>query len=560
MNPNHYPMPFRRLLFLLTTLVTWSAVVGQDLPVGLPLIDDLQRNAQINGTYAATASYCIRPLAKGGDSVSGWSTFSLLPDSARWSQRLRCVLLPPSTIVQYNHHHPYGWSNGPMIPNVGAQFFATAGLYVKVGFLEAQYQPEWVYAQNKAFMNPPARAVSIDMPDRFGTEAYRYSGAGQSFVRATAGPVRVGLSTENIWWGPGHFNSILMSNNAPGFIHGAVETSKPLQTKVGIFEAQMIGARMRYSGYQYARDVDGSWPPSLPDVYRDTTVDPLRKNFNGLVVAYQPVWLPGLSVGGARSVFFETDSVASFYDYLQVFLPVLKVISGEDGGARNQLVSLFMRYKLPESKAEFYFEYAREDAAWDFEDLITEPEHTRAYLVGGRKLQPLLKKNAYLEIVGEITQLQQGFSLISRARNYSFYTHGASTNYTHRGQVLGAGMGPGSNMQTMSIIRREGVKALGVVLERVIYNNDMFYTRLPYLWLGGSNPFFVDASKHYTDLSGTVVYSTPYKQWLLTARLQGLKTYNFNWIYDPEGVPNDFRFPGISAFTINATVSALYRF
>jgi hypothetical protein len=42
---------------------------------------------------------------------------------------------------------------------------------------------------------------------------------GQSSIRLTFGPASIGLSNENIWWGPGIRNSLIMSNNAPGFKH-----------------------------------------------------------------------------------------------------------------------------------------------------------------------------------------------------------------------------------------------------------------------------------------------------------------------------------------------------
>ena len=39
-----------------------------------------------------------------------------------------------------------------------------------------------------------------------------------------------------------------------------------------------------------------------------------------------------------------------------------------------------------------------------------------------------------------------------------------------------------------------------------------------------------------------------------------MRTYNFQWKYDPDGVLGDFRFPGINEWSLNFELSAVYRF
>ena len=144
--------------------------------------------------------------------------------------QLALSVLPFEYRIRYNTHHPYGWQDGPMIPNVGLQLFQSFGLYAKVGPLELQLRPEKVNAENKDFLNPPIRRKFIDMPDRFGTTPYSYTGWGQSYMKLNTRYVGVGLSTENLWWGPGRYSSLLMSNNAPGFYHVTIHSNRPLKT------------------------------------------------------------------------------------------------------------------------------------------------------------------------------------------------------------------------------------------------------------------------------------------------------------------------------------------
>ena len=155
--------------------------------------------------------------------------------------RVALSILPYEVRVRYTSHHPYGWQDGPMIPNVGLQVYQSAGIYAKMGWIEAQYRPEFVQAQNKPFTNPPVRARNIDMPDRFGTEPYTYRGLGQSYVKVNTRYLGAGVSSENLWWGPGRYSSLLMSNNAPGFTHATIHSNKPIPTPVGKVEFQAVG-------------------------------------------------------------------------------------------------------------------------------------------------------------------------------------------------------------------------------------------------------------------------------------------------------------------------------
>jgi hypothetical protein len=68
--------------------------------------------------------------------------------------------------------------------------------------------------------------------------------------------------------------------------------------------------------------------------------------------------------------------------------------SGVGNSVRNQIVSASFRYLFVKSHAELYGEVGREDWAWDFEDFMTRPAATTAWMVGFRKLQEASKKKA----------------------------------------------------------------------------------------------------------------------------------------------------------------------
>ncbi|MFY9281261.1 MAG: hypothetical protein WAO92_04575, partial [Bacteroidia bacterium] len=205
----------------------------------------------------------------------------------------------------------------------------------------------------------------------------------------------------------------------------------------------------------------------------------------------------------------------------------------------------------------------REDWAWYMEDFLTRPAATTAWMGGVRKLQPMPGKNRWLQVMAEVTKIQAPMDnyLNARLTGYSFYTNGNGVGWTNNGQVLGAGIGPGSNMFTLGATYLNGFKTFGVHFERLSYNKDLFYGTIDYLTLSSDpNPFFKDFSKMYTDWGILLNHHTSYGKLYVGYNLHILRTYNFYWNYDPDGVAGDFRFPGINAWSVNLEISAVYRF
>jgi hypothetical protein len=589
----YFIAPF--ILLLNTTLM------AQTMPVGMPFFEDALRRGQLLGQLDPDVSFMIRPVdplrAMGIDNPFGADT-NLFPldsnsyfrftdlrykmDYSRQSglvfnkntpgskSNIRISLLPVYLHTRYNHHHPYGWSDGPMVPARGLQQYLSGGIYIRASIFEAQFRPEYVWAQNKAFQNPPFRPHNIDLPERMGQDNYEKAFMGQSFVKMHIGPFAMGLSTENIWWGPGRKNAIIMSNNAPGFGHFTLHTNKPIKTRYGTFEGQLVSGKLRYSGfYPYTlRYQPGEWPPIAPDIVRDTTLTTKYHSFfTGMFVTWQPKWTPGLFLGVSRIAQLKGEP-AKLRSYLSVFNLVSKpdiMTGGLEAGSsnRNQIISASARYLFKESHAEVYFEMGREDHWWDLEDLITRTTYSTAYLAGMRKLYKLKGDNQYFEVQAEVTKIQASMGNMLRAsmRSFSFYMHANGVGWTNQGQVLGAGIGPGSNMFSVGGTYINGFNSLGLQFERVVYNEDLFHTQIDYLRLGsGANPFFVDASKHFVDWSFLLNYHTSYGKLMVGYQLQLLRTYNFQWNYDPYSTQGLFRYPGINVWSLNGELSMVYRF
>jgi len=140
----------------------------------------------------------------------------------------------------------------------------------------------------------------------------------------------------------------------------------------------------------------------------------------------------------------------------------------------DQLLSLFARWVLPESGFEAYLEWARTDHPWDFRDFALEPEHSQGRTLGLRHSTPLA--DGRLIVLGvEVTDLAR--TTTSRVRdNPTFYEHWiVRPGYTHRGQLVGASVGPGGSAQTLTTDLYADWGRAGLVLERRVHDNDAYY-------------------------------------------------------------------------------------
>ena len=534
----------KSILFSILLSVVGLKVFSQTLPVGqLQQIDDAFRRQQLLGNDTSKASFMLRPIYLsevndfnlGGD--DDFSTGSFRKQLFRSKNGLASVYaLPVLTQFQYNTHHPYGWNDGAMIPAKGFQSLVSAGFYAKIGPLHIQLKPEFVFAENRDFVEPsepmpfkPSVLAGmyqyIDLPEKFGNGKYSKANWGQSSIRLNVGPMSLGLSNENLWWGPGVRNSLLMSNNANGFKHLTLNTTRPVNTPIGSFETQLIAGRLEKSGYPGSQYVT---PRVKPDDWR---------YLSGFTFSFNPKWVPGLYLGFDRSyIIYNKDLGSGFFDYFPVFSALEKVAyenpddpnyDFEDAKRRDQYFSLFARWVMPESHAEVYAQYGKTDHNKNLRDIALEPESSRAYILGFRKLVPLAKDNEYIQVGLEVTQMEKGATKTVRS-NGTWYSHSQVLDgYTNNGQVLGAGIGPGSNLQSFDVSWVKGLKKIGLQLERLVNNNDWMYRTAPSI------------RRHWVDLSAGGKFDWTYKNFIFNSQLTYIRSLNYQYVVK-EAVPADF--------------------
>lgn len=569
----------RRIALCLLGFVCFQ-LNAQTVSVGTPFFDDAVRRAQLMGHYSMASSMCLRPVDLGKSMQTthpyGADTTLFAGDTSHYFKgihvekyKIHLWPLPIYEIFQYNGHHPFGFNDGPMIPNVGMQVYLSGGFQALVGPLDVKFQPEVVRAQNKAFINPPYRPRSIDNPTQFGPDPYKQQFMGQSHVKLRIGPMSAGVSTENIYWGPGTTNAVIMSNNAPGFLHYTFHTNRPIKTRYGNIEYQALGADLRYSGfYPYGTSISqGSWPiMSAADITFNPANAIDKKYLSGMAAIYSPIWLKGLHLGVSRIKIFDTlITKGQYFDAVTAaFSGKAEWVNRNQPGVinANQLVSIFARYALPESHAEFYFEWGRDDWAWDLEDFLTHTDASRAYLLGFRKLQEI-NKDQWLQFRAEFTSLTSPITNFARYYGWGGFGVGGNGGATHKGQMLGAGIGPGSNHQQVGLDMIKGLEGWTFQVDRLNHNVDMYVYSMKEWRLPvdpNVKPLRWDDSKYWVDIGLTASRQKVIHKIVYNYGLQLMKTFNYNWYYDPDGKAGPFRFPGYNLWSINGKVSAVYRF
>lgn len=550
------------LLFMLSCLSA-SLAGAQHVSLNYSIYEETLRRSQLLGEVDSLLSFTIRPIVyhnklsiKGAPSWFGKS----LVDNRKL--RTKFIILPVQLYSEFNSHHPYGWNNGSLLRSKGLQSQLAGGFFSSIGPLHIQVQPEFNFIQNGVFdgyyrenptENSPQSTIPyyyghhfsrIDLPEGFGSEKVTNLLPGQSSIKLSYGGVAVGVSTANIWWGPGKRNSLLMSNNARGFAHATLNTTRPAKTLIGAFEGQVIIGRLESSGY-----LSPQGGVSVKKSAFNTQSEDWRY-LSGLNFSYNPKWSPGLFLGFTRTIQQPYVDTKEYKDYFPVVMNLLRENDDLPDYLfnRDQYLSVYLRWLWRKAHAEWYLEFGRNDASYNLRDAIMTPEHSRAFTFGMVKLIPLARDEEFIQVATEITQLQQSVNYVVRDAG-NWYTHfQVREGYTHRGEVLGAGIGPGSNVQFLEVSWLRKMDKLGVQFERLVTNNDFYYATFPN----------TSTKQPWVDLSLGINGNRKIENFLLSGKIQYIRSFNYWWEEAPESTP--FAYKGKDVSNLFLTFGVIYGF
>lgn len=447
-------------------------------------------------------------------------------------------ILPYNSLLEYNSNLPFGYNNSSLYPNVGFQSRQTLGFYLNLGMLNFQFKPEIVNAQNKffnTFSDIQNNSIDlnlekaffyqingIDAPERFGTKPENYFGFGQSKISLIYHKIEVGVSTENLWWGPGIQNSIILSNSAPGFLHWTFNTVNPIKTKLGSFEWQLIGGKLEQSGYL-------SYNPERLNnalgLYHDKPS--VNRYISAFTINWHPKWIDGFYFGISGFDYLNIDTAFNKRSIIGKLIPVFvgsnqNANASQYGDGQDFAYAFNLRQIFKEQHTEVYFEFARNDRASSFTDLLLEIDHSTGYTVGAAKYFNF-NKNENLRIGFELTRLQIPETWLLRAEP-TWYSHPYGPprdGYTNLGRLVGAGIGSGSNSLIFDIAYFYKINSFGLKFERLLHNNDMFF----YAYANTISNF----DSEWLDVSSTFYTNIKLKKMLISAEFAPVFSYNYEY-------------------------------
>lgn len=453
-----------------------------------------------------------------------------------------------------NNALPISFNDGSFIPSVGLQERTSIGIQLQWRSLDINIEPQYLRAENLRQEVFKGNTLdnnwwtryyyyienNIDDYRKLGNSSINEFNLGQSRIGLKFNSWAVGASNENIWWGTGRNNSLVLTNNAAGFKHAYLQTVKPISTYIGNFEAKLIVGILENTNYIHPDDsiMRTIWGGAIASKVMN------NRNLQAITINWSPRWMPNFFIGYAySSQQYVSDSL-----FLNSNLkPTINEMT---------LGAIMFRYVLPKDHAEFYGEIGQPSQAPWPKNFFTDSTKT-GFVFGARKLFMSKSQNSFFDLSVEITQLQlmnpreifvEGNPFGVPKYNSWYTSPNIRQGYTHQGQLLGAAIGPGSNSQSISLSWNKGFNKFGFFVERLVHNSDFYH----YAYLTGLLGFS-RADAYWVDLNGGLEFQfKPYKNILLAGTYKNTNAMNYRWVKNVNDISVDkFAEPGINSDKFN---------
>jgi hypothetical protein len=462
---------------------------------------------------------------------------------------------------QFNNLTPMGFNDGSFVSARGKQERFIVGTNFKIFNFEVKFEPEFLTIQNtpqeyftgytsdgnwwtKYYYNV---ANNIDDFRSFGNEELKLYNLGQSRAGFINNQILFGFSNENIWWGPGIRNSLIFTNNSPGFKHLYLSNNKEIRTKIGFFEFNYIRGKIENDNYTNPDNgiMNSIWDGAiLPKIKKDRYIQAININF-------QPKIFPNFYLGYSLSKM----KYLSDFSYSDIFYKPSE-------NNKNIIVqSIYLKYKLPNDHAEIYSEIGQQDLL-KFPTNLFSDSSKATFIIGVRKIF-IVNNNSYFEFNFELSQLSimnpriifKPYDQNGIVNNKIFYTsENIRQGYTNQSQLLGASIGPGSNSQTLLLNYKNKKLKLGIIAERVIKNEDFYHNVYVNGIFGNSK-----ADAHWVDLNlGLNLTYNFFNKLIISSSIMNTKSMNYRWLKN--GNDDLYAVPGINSdkYNLQSNLSLKY--
>ena len=378
-----------------------------------------------------------------------------------------CVVRPAARVV-WRSGVPDARGDGAATTGVGLNLHLRAGMEGRIGPIIFRLAPELTVAENREYATfagrDPGRSVfaspfyagefSADLPSRFGDAPLTRLHAGESGVWWTGTAGSLAVLTALPQWGPGVGEGLVLGRSAPGFPR--VEAALNWQPRAGKFRFRWFGGAVQESQF------------FDPDPSND------RRSVAGARVEYARPGRMTLDAGLSRTVM---DGRADRGFLSAGVLPLLRTAT--DSVLELVSADLLLRDSL--AGTTVWLEAVRQTPVRSVRELVRMPTEGLAFRVGLAQRVLTTARATWLTSV-EFVRLDQSGQRSDRVPRDLYTSTTVVQGWTHRGQPLGSGLGPGGQRQYGRIDRIGTVWRLSGFAERIRWNDDaLFREPAPYL-------------------------------------------------------------------------------
>lgn len=273
------------------------------------------------------------------------------------------------------------------------------------------YRLDQPYRERK-FSNLNDMRPHLDIP-------YKSSGFREAQIYLHYNGLGIGYSNANMWWGQGYHSSLNMTNNTTGFPHLMIGTIKEQRYKDFSFNFRYIFA----------------------DSLQSNAAKPFYTAILSSLTYYsEPIITFGFSraylTGGQRTIEVISKRDAMLIPFEALYLKDKPV------DIWDQTLVGYLSATFPESGLTVFVEYGRNDHAWDKDDLIRQPDHTAASIIGLRKYGFFNNPN----LVGGVEYTNLIRTKFWHYRSHAdWYDRGVFDYWGYDGRYWGAHSGPDSD-------------------------------------------------------------------------------------------------------------------
>jgi len=462
--PPRYAMTHDQPSSIAPRRAAMRVIPGLVFLLGTGLATPVDAQGPSAGAAGATECSMARPLWYGDAEVGrpyglgAWSTGRRADDPA--CERRIAGWVRTEWVSSQASSRP----DGLAASGVGAVVSGSAGLLWRRGALEVRVMPEFAWHQNGDVDIPPSSLPGsrqygyawrpIDLPHRFGPDAFAEFGPGRSGVRLHFSEYSVGLDAEPVRWGPSRRYPLLLSGQQASLPRVGVRTERPIGLgAAGSLDFNLIYARL------------------TPSDWLALSAEAENRLMAGFTVAWAVGPLPGLSVGFSTLHHQDLDDFefGSAFRFIQT-----PAQDPDDNTVGNGIGNVWVAWSDADAGLSVWAEWLKDDYNRDFTQLLLEPEKGTGRTIGLLQEVDAGGGRLSLHLESGSTRNTRPLTTDDDGVRHIAYSHSqVREGHTNRGQLLGAIVGSGGDGQFLEVAFA-GKSRTAVQIERLRFNVDAY--------------------------------------------------------------------------------------